>query len=278
MDSTASFCQALSLLDVGAVEQLAAVLQAEPALAVARQSSDTEPQFAYCVGPTLLHLVANNPNRMAAMPPRILESTRVLLAARAEVDAPTLDPGGATPLALVASSGPAQVSGIQVALLEVLVAHGADPARGLAAAIHERCPQAANALLRLGAAPTLLSAAGLGDAAELVRLLPSATPLARLEAAAAAVAQGHEHCLTVLLDAGLALDAPVPRHPYCPTLLHQAGSFGQTAVARLLLSRGADPTLRDSRYAGTPADWAREGGHQALAAELEAASQRWVQP
>lgn len=258
-------------MDAGDVEGLTALLHVHPELATARLTEVGVPAHAYCVGPTLLHLVANNPNRTPTMPPRILESAQVLLAAGAVVDAPTLDPGGATPLALVASSGPARCDGMQVPLIELLVAHGADPARALPAAIHERCPEAAAALVRLGAPATLLSAAGMGDEPTLMRRLAAASPSELMEAAATAVAHGHAAFLVRLLDAGIALNAPIPRHPYQPTLLHQAGSFGQLEVARLLLDRGADPTRRDSRFNGTPAEWAREGGHATIAEMIDGA-------
>ena len=264
--------RAATALDAGDVDGLAALLRDHPQLATARLIEEGEPAHAYCVGPTLLHLVANNPNRSQAMPPRILESAQLLLDAGAVVDAPTLDAGGAPALALIASSGPARADGMQVPLIELLVAHGADPARALGAAIHERCPEAAAALRRLGAPATLLSAAGQGDAADVARLLPTATTELRADAAHAAVTHGRADCLALLLDAGVPIDAPVPRHPYRPTLLHQAGSFGKAEIAKLLLARGADPTVRDTAFAGTPADWARHGGHLPLAELLERAA------
>lgn len=266
--------RAVAALVAGDVDVLATLLRDHPALATARLAEEGEPAHTYCVGPTLLHLVANNPNRSTAMPLRILESAQLLLDAGAVVDAPTLDPGAAPALTLIASSGPAQRDGVQVPLIELLVARGADPTRALDAAIHERCPEAAAALRRLGAPATLLWAACQGDAVDVQRLLPAATAEQRADAAHAAVNHGRADCLALLLDAGVPIDAPVPRHPHRPTLLHQAGSFGRRAVAELLLARGADPTLRDATFGGTPAGWARHGGHAALAELLERAAGR----
>lgn len=39
-------------------------------------------------------------------------------------------------------------------------------------------------------------------------------------------------------------------------------------MARVLLARGADPTLRDARFGATADGWAEENGHGALAALL----------
>jgi ankyrin repeat protein len=46
------------------------------------------------------------------------------------------------------------------------------------------------------------------------------------------------------------------------TVLHLAAWAGQTALAALLLERGADLTIRDDRYHGLPSGWAEHAGHQ----------------
>jgi ankyrin repeat protein len=38
--------------------------------------------------------------------------------------------------------------------------------------------------------------------------------------------------------------------------LHEAAMRGNTAIIRLLLAHGADPTVRDTAYHATPAGWA----------------------
>jgi hypothetical protein len=55
------------------------------------------------------------------------------------------------------------------------------------------------------------------------------------------------------------------------TALHEAAFHGHTDAVEALLALGADPTIRDGRFNGTPAGWAHHGGHPALAARLEAA-------
>jgi ankyrin repeat protein len=53
-------------------------------------------------------------------------------------------------------------------------------------------------------------------------------------------------------------------------MLHEAGVNGHRAVCERLLVHGADPSLRDTEYDGTAADWARHGGHAELADLLSA--------
>ena len=47
------------------------------------------------------------------------------------------------------------------------------------------------------------------------------------------------------------------------TPLHAAASHGNSEAAVVLLKYGANPRVRDGKYCGTPAGWARHGGHAA---------------
>jgi ankyrin repeat protein len=58
-----------------------------------------------------------------------------------------------------------------------------------------------------------------------------------------------------------------PTHGEGVTALHLAAQDGHVAAIRALLAGGADPTIKESRYDGTPGDWARHFGHSE-AAEL----------
>ncbi|MFI5907469.1 ankyrin repeat domain-containing protein [Dactylosporangium sp. NPDC051541] len=62
-------------------------------------------------------------------------------------------------------------------------------------------------------------------------------------------------------------DAPVEA-PW-ETALHHAAANGHTELTRLLLSLGADRTLRDHRFDATPLDWAHHFGQTETAALLD---------
>ena len=54
------------------------------------------------------------------------------------------------------------------------------------------------------------------------------------------------------------------------TALHEAAWHGDDEMVDTLLELGADPTVRDLVFGGTPAAWAHHGGHPELAARLDA--------
>jgi hypothetical protein len=57
----------------------------------------------------------------------------------------------------------------------------------------------------------------------------------------------------------------VPMEQEWETALHVAAGSGEIDGARLLTRLGANPAIRDARFNGTPLDWAKYFGHQAMA-------------
>jgi ankyrin repeat protein len=171
------------------------------------------------------------------------------------------------------------------ARVELLVGHGVDPdievggrydvARrsAYAAALTSGHPATAELLVRLGATPDLtaedavLSAlftggeveAGAvpGSVAARPGLVAWAANLGRLDAVRRAVELGWD------VDRRARID--VPSDQEWETGLHAAAGNGDTAMVELLLELGADPGVRDSRFDGTPAQWAEHFGHDELA-------------
>jgi hypothetical protein len=70
-----------------------------------------------------------------------------------------------------------------------------------------------------------------------------------------AVDFGHRALAEWLLDAGADPNARCGGEAD-ETALHSAAWNGDAKMVELLLARGADPTIRDRQYNGTPAGWA----------------------
>lgn len=264
------FRAAVNAIDSGDEAELKVLLRRRPELV--RMRAEEEGWYAgpYFRHPTLLHFIAQNPHRGSRkVPSNICDIAQAIINAGADVSATTEGNQGSSTLALVASCSIIREQGLQIPLIELLVKNGAIPDEGMDAAISQHETIAANALLQLGAKLTLLSAAALGQIVELKHLLSQQSPVAaRLAAAQAATAYGQVDALRLLLDHGLDVNARLP-HPYSPTLLHQAAWYGHLLLVNELLSRGADPSLRDSQFQGTPEDWARHNGHSEIAEILK---------
>lgn len=195
-------------------------------------------------GATLLHYVAANgvEGYRQKSPKNAVEVATMLLEAGAEPDALAGMYGGqCTTMSLLVSSSPPVEAGVQVALVDILVDHGAaveDRGFGpwtspLMTALAFWFRDAAEALVRRGArVRTLAAAAGLGRVAEARRLLEAARPEDRHRALVLSAQHGHPE------------------------------------VVRLLVERGARLDIRDTLYQGTPLGWAEYGGRAGIAAWL----------
>lgn len=77
---------------------------------------------------------------------------------------------------------------------------------------------------------------------------------------------GHLEVVARLLERGA---DPGARGYFGATTLHWAAIGGHDGVVDLLLGAGADPNVRDPKFDADVAGWAREGGHDTLARNLE---------
>ena len=168
-----------------------------------------------------------------------VERVRDLLTQGAIVN--SRDRNGDSPLNMAAAKG-------HVALVEVLLKSGADVN-----------------LANLSGVTPLMSAVFAGHAGIVRTFLDSGAkvePLDRVKknAAVYAAATGCDDCLMALLSHGTQVNSRLENDL---TLLMWGAGYGQEAVVRILLSAGADRTLKDNR-GKTAADMAREGNHQAV--------------
>lgn len=247
-----TFRRAVEFLDAGDAAGLRAHLQQYPNLAHEHVLFEGGNYFR---NPTLLEFAAENPVRHGKLPENIVE------VAKAIVDAGVEQTSLNETLGLVSTGMVPRQCRVQIALIELLCGHGADPDRALhAAALHGEF-EAVEALLKCGGKIDLPIAAALGQTDQSHRLISGADQKQRHLALTLAAMFGHLEIIRMLLEAGEDQDRynPISAHSHS-TPLHQAALAGHANVVQLFVERGARLDIKDTLWQGTPADWARHGG------------------
>jgi hypothetical protein len=234
-------------------------------------------------GAMLLHYLAANgvEGYRQRTPPNAVEVARMLLGAGAEVDAlASLYGGQCTTMSLLVSSCHPAKAGLQVALVETLLDHGASVegvgtgrwVSPLMTALVFGYEDAAEVLVRRGApVDDLALAAGLGRLDDARRMLPAADPESRHRALALGALLGRTETVRLLLDAGEDPNRNNPEGMHSgATPLHHAALHGHRSVVELLVSRGARLDLKDSTHQGSPLAWAEHAGQREIADLLRA--------
>ena len=251
-----AFRQAVDLLDRGDVINLRAHLNQHPHLVRERVTFEGGNYFRH---PTLLEFIAENPVRRGTLPANIVDVAKVILEAGAKEDHSALN----DTLGLVSSGCVPRQCRVQIPLIDLLCAYGADPTSAILTALAHQELEAMDALIGNGARIDLVAAAGLGRTEDFQRLLSASTYEDRHCALALASQYGHVHIVRLLLDAGEDPNRynPVGFHGHS-TPLHQAALGGYDQALRLLVERGARLDMRDTVWQGTPADWAQHEDHK----------------
>lgn len=264
----ARFEAAVETVVSGDLAALEAMLRVDSELAKARSSRRHHA--------TLLHYLGANgvEGERQKTPSNAVEIARALLESGAEADATAdlYDRPCTTMSMLVSSSHPAE-AGLQGSLATTLLDYGAalEGLEGngspLMTALVFGYLDTAKLLAQRGAkVDTLETAAGLGQADLVARLLPGAGNASRQFALALAAQHGQIEVLRLLLDAGEDPNRynPEGHHPHT-TPLHQAVWSGHADAVALLVERGARLDLKDTLYQGTPLDWALYAGRTEIA-------------
>jgi hypothetical protein len=265
----AAFESAVEAIIGGDEATLVRLLRARPGLARARSSREHNA--------TLLHHVSANgvEGYRQKSPKNAARIAELLLEAGAEVDAVAdVYGGGCTTLGLVATSMPPQIAGVQLPVIDVLLAHGARMDRpgigGNDHALIRAClmngqAEAARYLVSRGAPLDLAGAAGLGHTDVLERYfdhkgrLKGATRAQLLDAFSLACAYGSAESVRFLLERGLDVNVRMKGHGDNSTGLHVAAFWGRVEVVELLLARGADVHAIDDTWQTPPLSWALTG-------------------
>ena len=233
LELAAAFERAADAVVDGDLRSLRALLRERPELSTARSSRPHR-----C---TLLHYLAANgvEGERQRTPANAVAVIDLLLAAGSDPNAScyTYRGGpGETVAGLLVGSAPPKQARLTLPMLTALARGGA----------------------RLDAVYTLLVRLYAGDRGDLAAEVAG-------RALVESVTLGEPRLVDALLNAGVDIDS---RRDDGATALHLAAFDGDAALVKELLARGADLSLRDNVFHGTPAGWAHAGGHTALGNRL----------
>jgi ankyrin repeat protein len=262
--AVSQFEQAADAIVTGDLPALRRLLGKNPELVQARSTR--------AHGAPLIHYVAANgiEDFRQKTPKNIVEITRALLSAGAEVDATTQAYGSAsTALGLAATSYHPAKAGVQLELLNTLLRAGAcvDGAPGgwntVVAALHNGRGDAAAFLAERGARLDLESAAGTGRVDVLPRYvaedgsLKGGATQQQLEYGLIWACEYGRTCpVRFLLERGAKTTNSLK---HGETGLHWAALAGQAGIVEMLLKANAAVNMKEKSHGGTPLGWAIYG-------------------
>jgi hypothetical protein len=257
------FRSAVAAIDAGDVDQLSRLLAANPRLACERLQTPG-PWLRDKVGaaldgffqnPYLLWFVAEDPVRNGRLPTNIAEVVRTIIHTAQRTCADTLREQLDYALRLVAWSGVAQQSGVQLELIDVLVDAGASTDGAPDNALVNGHVAAARHLVDRGAPLTLATALCL-ERWDDVERLTGATARERQFALALAALRGKAEALRRIIEIGVDVNAVSPDLYSHATALHHAVYSGSLEAVRVLVEAGARLDTRDTVHHAMPLGWA----------------------
>jgi ankyrin repeat protein len=263
--STVAAFEAAALAVVsGDTKALKRLLRAHPRLVHARSTREH--------GATLLHYVSANgvEGYRQLSPTNSGDIAEMLIEAGADVNATTdVYQGKCTALGLVATSSPPSAAGVQRAVIDVLLKHGARmDLRGsvghdgllVRGCLANGQPEAAEYLANRGAPLDLEGAAGLGRVEDVTRLMARASRKDITAAFALACAYGRAQVIDYFVaQGGINVGMELRSHGDGHTGLHTAAFHGQLEAVKVLVKHGADIHAIDKTWKTPPLTWALTG-------------------
>jgi peptide-methionine (S)-S-oxide reductase len=271
------FRTAVAALDAGDGAELQRLLAENPSLACDRLESPG-PWLRDRIGgaaadgffarPYLLWFVAEDPVRNGTLPPNIADMAQAIVDAARRACVDTLGEQVDYALRLVAWSWIARQCGVQIALIDVLLAAGASPVNAPDNALVNGNIDAAEHLVTRGAPLTLSTALCLGRWTEADQLAATAGAREKQFALTLAALRGRADAIRKLIAAGADVNAVSADLYSHATPLHHAVGAGSLEAVTVLVEAGASLDARDTAYNGTPLGWADYAGNKPPHAEI----------
>jgi peptide-methionine (S)-S-oxide reductase len=254
--------RAVALIGAGDVPALDQLLSEHPEL-VRQRLAAAGPWLRDKIGraldgffkdPYLLWFVAEDLPVLGRLPRNIADVARTIL--RHAQGAQNLQEQLDSTLRLVSWSPEAGRCGLQIELIDTLLAAGASPRGCPDNALVNGHVAAAGHLVARGAELTLASAVCLGRWDDAHRLVATASGADKQFALVLAALNGKEAAVKWMLEGRAEVNRPSADLYSHGTPLHHAVCSGSLATVRALVEAGADPDKCDTAWDGTPLGWA----------------------
>ena len=258
------FQAALAAIDAGDLPALERLLSDHPELVRERLESPGKwlrdqigPALnGFFKAPYLLWFVSEDAVRAGKLPPNIGEITRAIIRSAQQQNVPSLQEQLDYTLKLVAWSGVAADAGVQLELMDILLAAGASSEDTIDSALVNGHLAAVEHLLKRGSTPTLAAALCLGRFAEVTRLFEQADGRERQMAFVLAALNGKSTALQRMIDFGIDVNLPSQDLYAHATPLHHAVCSGSLDAVKVMVEAGANLTIKDKAERATPLGWA----------------------
>jgi hypothetical protein len=258
------FREAVSAIDRGDVAELERLVAATPALVRERLESPGawlrdkvgRALDGFFARPYLLWFVAEDPVRNGTLPSNVAAAARAIIDAARREEAPHLQEQLDYALTLVSWSWIARQSGVQIELIDVLVDAGAATDGNPNNALVNGNVAGAEHLVARGATLTLATALCLERWNDVDRLVVTANDQQKRFAFVLSALNGKANALRRMIDAGVDLNAPSADLYSHGTPLHHAVASGSLEAVQVMVEAGADSTIKDTLWGGTPLGWA----------------------
>ncbi len=262
----ALFQEAVNAIDVGRLDDLERILKENNFLVEKRLTSPgkwlTEKVGGATKGffknPYLLWFVAEDPVRNNNLPANIASAAAIIINFAREQKVKTLQKQLDYALMLVSWSWVAKESGVQIALIDVLVDAGASLEGTPDAALVNSNFEAADHLVNRGAKLTLATAVSLGRFKEAKELINQTPDKDRQMAFTMAALKGKADGVKFLMENIPQIDINKNKSGLYEhaSPVHHAVDSGSLEAVKLLVEAGANLKKKDKIYEGTPLDWA----------------------
>jgi hypothetical protein len=264
------FRRAVSAIDAGDVGGLERLLAEHPVLLSARldepgswlRDAVKGALDGFFKAPYLLWFVAEDPVRNGTLPKNIADVTRTIVGAIKRENVGSLQAQLDYALNLASWSWIARDSGVQIALIDVLIDEGATLDGNPENALVNGNVDAARHLVERGARLSLATALCLERWNDAERLAGSTTVRERQFALTLCALKGKAEAVRRLIALGVDVNGVSEDLYSHATALHHAVSSGSIDAVRVLVEAGAALGVRDTVYDGTPLGWAEYSGEK----------------